>query len=65
MEHCGTHTVKREIQRVQCAGASEAQTACHEESTVFLVTTEKLKCFLWLLMGPRTAAKWDNESQNL
>lgn len=57
--------MKREIQRVQCAGASEAQTACHEESTVFLVITEKLKCFLWLLMGPRTAAKWDDESQNL
>lgn len=57
MEHRRTHTVKREIQRAQCAGASEAQTVCHEGSTVFLITTEKLKHFLHLLLGPRTAAK--------
>lgn len=31
--------------------------ACHEESTVFLITTEKLKPFLQLLLGPRTAVK--------
>lgn len=30
---------------------------CHEGSTVFLITTEKLKHFLQLLLGPRTAVK--------
>ena len=57
MEHRGTCTVKTEIQRAQCAGTSEAQTVCHEGSTVFLIITEKLKHFLQLLLGPRTAAK--------
>ena len=57
MEHCRTHTVKRETQRAQCAGSSEAQTVCHAGDTTFLITTAELKHFLQLLLGPRTAAK--------